>query len=79
MVKINKWHENFMLEVQLLYLIRPKDINFFQLNRYDRFGEQRYCGQFGHKLNYPPFKANLADSQLGNRRTIAFDLSYISK
>ena len=41
-VKINKWREKFMLEVLLLYLIIPGRINFLQLGRYGRFGEQRY-------------------------------------
>lgn len=41
-VKINKWRENFMLEVILLYLIIPRRINFLQLRRYGCFGEQRY-------------------------------------
>ena len=41
-VKLNKWREKFMLEVLLLYLIIPGRINFLQLGRYGRFGEQRY-------------------------------------
>ena len=41
-VKINKWREKFMLEVLLLHLIIPGRINFLQLGRYGRFGEQRY-------------------------------------
>ncbi len=40
--KINKWREEFMLEVLLLYLIIPGRINFLQLGRYRRYGEQRY-------------------------------------
>jgi hypothetical protein len=32
-VKINKWRENFMFEVLLLYLIIPGRINFLQLGR----------------------------------------------
>lgn len=37
-VKINKWRENFILEVLLLYLIIPEMINFLQLGRYGRLG-----------------------------------------
>ena len=44
-VKINKWREKFMLEVLLLHLIIPGRINFLQLGRYGRFGEQRYRQQ----------------------------------
>lgn len=78
-VKINKWREKFMLEVLLLYLIIPGRINFLQLGRYGRFGEQRYRGQFSYKFDWLSFNVNLAESQLGNRVAIAFDPSYISK
>ena len=78
-VKINKWREKFMLEVLLLYLIIPGRINFLQLGRYGRFGEQRYRQQFGRKFDWLSFNANLAKSHMGNRVAIAFDPSYISK
>ena len=78
-VKINKWHENFMLEVLLLYLIIPGRINFLQLGRYGHFREQRYRQQFGHKFDWLSFNAALAESRLGNRLAIAFDPNYISK
>lgn len=54
-VKINKWREKFMLEVLLLYLIIPGRINFLQLGRYGRFGEQRYRKQFSHKFDWLSF------------------------
>ena len=78
-VKINKWREKFMLEVLLLYLIIPGRINFLQLGRYGRFGEQRYRQQFGRRFDWLSFNASLAESQIGNRVAIAFDPSYISK
>ena len=78
-VKINKWRENFMLEVLLLYLIIPGRINFLQLGRYGKAGEQRYRQQFGRKFDWLSFNATLAESHLGNRLAIAFDPSYISK
>lgn len=78
-VKINKWREKFMLEVLLLYLIIPGRINFLQLGRYGRFGEQRYRQQFGRKFDWLSFNASLAASHTGNRVAIAFDPSYISK
>ena len=78
-VKINKWREKFMLEVLLLYLIIPGRINFPQLGRYGRFGEQRYRQQFGRRFDWLSFNASLAESQIGNRVAIAFDPSYISK
>ena len=77
--KINKWREKFMLEVLLLYLIIPGRINFLQLGRYGRFGEQRYRQQFGRRFDWLSFNASLAAPQIGNRVAIAFDPSYISK
>lgn len=44
--KVNKWREKFMLEVLLLYLIIPGRINFLQLDRYGKYGKQRYRQQF---------------------------------
>lgn len=44
--KIDKWREKFMLEVLLLYMIIPDRINFLQLGRYGKYGEQRYRQQF---------------------------------
>lgn len=78
-VKINKWRENFMLEVLLLYLIIPGRVNFLQLGRYCHFREQRYRQQFGRKFDWLSFNATLAESRLGNRVAIAFDPSYIGK
>lgn len=78
-VKINKWRENFMLEVLLLYLIIPGRVNFLQLGRYGHFGEQRYRHQFDRKFDWLSFNATLAESMLGNRLAIAFGPSYISK
>ena len=78
-VKINKWREKFMLEVLLLYLIIPGRINFLQLGRYGRYGEQRYRQQFGRKFDWLSFNSSLASSHIGKRVAIAFDPSYISK
>ena len=66
-VKINKWREKFMVEVLLLYLIIPRRINFLQLDRYGRYGEQRYRQQFGRRFDWLSFNAGLVDSHTGNR------------
>jgi len=71
--------ENFMLEVLLLYLIIPGRINFLQLGQYGHFGEQCYRKQFGRKFDWLPFNTSLIESLIGNRGSIAFDPSYISK
>ena len=78
-IKINKWRNKFMLEVLLLYLIIPGRINFLQLGRYGRFGEQRYRQQFGRGFDWLSFNVSLAKLRLGDRLAIAFDPSYISK
>lgn len=77
--KLNKWREKFMLEVLLLYLIIPGRINFLQLGRYGRHGEQRYRQQFSRPFDWLSFNANLVTNHLGSRLAIAFDPSYISK
>lgn len=77
--KINKWREKFMLEVLLLYLIIPGRINFLQLGRYGKYGEQRYRQQFGVGFDWLSFNSSLVTSHLGSRLAIAFDPSYISK
>lgn len=48
-----------MLEVLVLYLIIPRRINFLQLGRYGRFGEQRYRQQFGDKFDWLSFNSAL--------------------
>lgn len=66
--KINKWCEKFMFEVLLLYLIIPGRINFLQLGRYGKYGEQRYRQQFGVGLDWLSANSSLVKSHLGARR-----------
>jgi hypothetical protein len=63
-----------MLEVLLLYLIIPGRINFLQLGRYGRFGEQRYRQQFRPKFDQLSFNASLAETQLGKRLAVTLTL-----
>ena len=77
--KINKWHKNFMLEVLLLYLIIPGRINFLQLGRYGKHGEQHYRQQFEVGFDWLSFNSSLVKSDFGSRLAIAFDPSFISK
>ncbi len=77
--KINKWLEKFMLEVLLLYLFIPGRINFLQLCRYGKYGEQRYRQQFASSFDWLSFNSSLVKSHLGSRLAIAFDPSYIGK
>lgn len=68
-----------MLEVLLLYLIIPGRINFLQLGRYGKYGEQRYRQQFSRSFDWLSFNSSLVESHLGTRLAVAFDPSYISK
>lgn len=76
---INKWREKFMLEVLLLYMIIPGRINFLQLGRYGKYGEQRYRQQFELPFDWLSFNSSLVKSHFGTRLALAFDPSYISK
>ena len=44
-IKLNKCRCNFIIEIFMLYLSIPSRINFLQLGRYSRFGEQRFRRQ----------------------------------
>lgn len=66
MVKINKWHEKFMLEVLLLYLIILERINFLQLKYYRSFREYPYKQLFRCEFN-----ASIAVSHIDNWIAIA--------
>ena len=68
-----------MLEIFLLYLSIPGRINFLQLGRYSRHGEQRFRRQYEKRFDFFSFNAALSDPHCCNRRAIAFDPSFIRK
>lgn len=76
---INKWRKDFMIEVFMLFLSIKGRINFFQLERYGQFTEQRYRQQFEKPFDFMEFNKQLAISNGSGRFVIAFDPSYISK
>jgi hypothetical protein len=76
---INKWRKDFMIEVFMLFLSIKGRINFFQLERYGQFSEQRYRQQFEKPFDFMEFNKQLAISNGSGRFVIAFDPSYISK
>jgi hypothetical protein len=78
-VKINKSRKKFMMEVLLLFLTIPGRVNFLQLGRYGKRGEQHYRQHFGRKFDWFSFNVELSKPHLGSRVAIAFDPSYISK
>ena len=78
-IQINRSRRNFMLEIFSLYLSIPGRINFLQLERYSRHGEQRFRRQYEERFDFFSFNAALSESYCGKRRAIAFDPSFIHK
>ena len=84
-VKLSKRFEKVIIEVLLLYMVIPGRINFTQLGKYGRHGEQCYRQNFGRlrskSLNWLRFNVSLALRYFGSdgRKAIAIDPSYISK
>lgn len=76
---INKWRKDFMAEIFVLFLSIKGRINFYQLERYGQFSEQRYRQQFEKPFDFMELNKDLAISYGSGRFAIAFDPSYISK
>jgi hypothetical protein len=78
-IKLNKCRRDFMIEIFMLYLSIPSRINFLQLGRYSRFGEQRFRGQFEQSFDFFGFNKALSMPWIGSRSAVAFDPSFIHK
>ena len=76
---LNKWRKDFMAEIFVLFLSIKGRINFYQLERYGQFSEQRYRQQFEKPFDFMELNKELAFSYGSGRFAIAFDPSYISK
>jgi hypothetical protein len=76
---INKWRKDFMTEIFMLFLSIKGRINFYQLERYGKFSEQRYRQQFEKPFDFMELNKQLSISYGSGRFAIAFDPSYISK
>jgi hypothetical protein len=79
MTGINKWRLDFILETFMLYLSIKGRVNFLQLGRYGKFGEQRYRQQFEKTFDFLSFNKGLVETYGSGRYAIAFDPSYINK
>ena len=80
--KLNKSIEINIIEILILIMVIPRKINYLQLGRYGRRGEQCYRQTFGREFHWLQFNMNLAANryQYGNRRlAVAIDPSYVSK
>lgn len=78
-LQINKSRKNFMIEIFILYLSIPGRINFLQLGRFSKYGEQRFRRQFEKKFDFFSFNKELSKPFIGTRIAIAFDPSFIRK
>lgn len=80
--KLNKSIRNNILEILLLIMCIPRKINFLQLGRYGKRGEQCYRQTFAREFDWLGFNMNLAANrfQYGMKRlAIAIDPSYVPK
>ncbi len=78
-IRLNKCRRDFMIEIFMLYLTIPSRINFLQLGRYSRFGEQRFRRQFEGRVDFFGFNKALSMPWIGSRTAVAFDPSFIHK
>lgn len=80
--KLNKSIKTNIIEILILIMCIPRKINFLQLGRYGRRGEQCYRQTFNRSFDWLGYNMNLAANrfQYGLKRiAIAIDPSYVSK
>ncbi|MBP9580336.1 MAG: transposase [Parabacteroides sp.] len=79
--KVSKSFKTVFIETLLLYMVIPRKINFIQLGRYGKHCEQCYRQNFTRKFDWISFNLGFAERlfQVGDRKAIAIDPSYISK
>ena len=73
----NKWRKDFIKDVLWLILSIHGKINFLQLSRYGKFGEQHYRRQFEKDFDFLGFNTSLVKEYCGKREVLAFDPSYL--
>jgi len=74
--KLNKSVRTNIIEILILIMAIPRKINFLQLGRYGRRGEQCYRQTFGREFDWLQFNMNLASNRFqhgGRRLAIAID------
>ena len=79
MTKNNKYRRDFITEIFTLFMSIKGRINFLQLSRYGKYGEQRYRQQFEKPFDFLEFNKNITLSSGGGKYVIAFEPSYINK
>ena len=79
MQNINKSQSKFILTTLGLFLGIIGRINFLQLSRYSKYGEQYFRNQFANDFNFMEFNQILVQSNCSSNLAIAFDPCHISK
>jgi len=77
--KLNKSRKDFFIEVILLFLCIRGHINFLQMGRLSKFGEQRFRQHFEQTFGFMTFNKTLISENAGKKIIIGFDPSYVSK
>src|SRR5574344_871507 len=76
---LNKCRCDFILETLLLFVVIPGRIWLLQLERYSRYGEQRFRQQFEKLFDFMGFNSLLIKENFSNKVDIIIDPSYIPK
>jgi hypothetical protein len=77
--KLNKSRKDFIVSVLWHILSIKGKINFMQLSRYSKYGEQTFRNQFDKKFDFFSFNGQLIKLIALAERIIVFDPSYIPK
>jgi len=76
---LNKWRKDFIIDIFILFLSIKGRINFMQLGRYGKYGEQRYRQQFEQNFDFFKFNIELVIPKASKHCILGFDPSYIPK
>ncbi len=76
---LGKWRKDFIIDILWLILSIQGKINFLQLARYGKHGEQHYRNQFSKKFDFLAFNSAIIQAHCSQNKVIAFDPSYIPK
>ncbi len=79
MQNVNKSQSKFISITLGLFLGIIGRINFLQLSRYSKYGEQYFRKQFSNNFNFMEFNRILIQSNCSSTLAIAFDPCHISK
>ncbi len=79
MSRISRCQRKFISEILLLMLSVPQRVNFLQLGRYGKMGEQSYRLNFTKSFDFMRFNIEFVKQAGSGSYVLGFDPSYISK